>query len=431
MRIELVHVQSPTMKNLLATLLLIWTTMLVAQPVPPTQHTFGPGSNDYPHAGYDSTFYGSDINDMYWIFEPAAPTPADSAGVIFLWHGTTKATVIDSMDVVDMHIGLIRHLVRKGFTIVYPMYQYGSQEIVGGQSGQRDTCAEIVKKAMFELETGAHVRPKRYPSGAYMVGTCGHSRGGNLSATLMANFNTLGIPQFRAVVAIVGFDPFTPEADLNLVPAETKWLSIIADNDTNLANLITEPVLIDRYCMLTSIPPSNKKLLRVNSDSLDPSDPVTADHHFYEAEPGSGNIDVLDFRGGWKLTEALMNCAFFNTDCEYCLTNPDSITYMGQWDNGVDFQPIWIVDSCFAGSVGEVADPQIELHPNPVQDQLTVQIPGPYNGSMQIVDIAGKVVFTQDHFTTGSIDISAIRPGYYFVVFENEKGAISAPLIVN
>jgi hypothetical protein len=315
------------MKNYLLIIFLLTVSALLSAQSPPAQLPYGPGGRNYPHASYDSSRYGSNITDMYWLFEPYNPQP-DSAPVVSVWHGMT--TMMDSTKVINMHLALVKHLAQKGYNVIYPLYQYGGNELTP-YSYQRDVCAAIIDSALARLDDGKHVKPKRDMNGEIMLATSGYSKGGSMSITLASSYWAYGLPKFRAVADFVAFDE---NALIDSIPSTTKILVVLGDNDTDIANFATEDTVIARYNDLTHIPCQNKHLLLVNSDSLG-SPSLTADHHFYVANPlQTSTIDALDYFASWKLVTALLDCAFYGTNCEYCLSDHDSISYMGYWSNG-------------------------------------------------------------------------------------------------
>lgn len=80
----------------------------------------------------------------------------------------------------------------------------------------------------------------------------------------------------------------------------------------------------------------------------------------------------------------------------------------------------------------------LELSPNPVSDVLRVQLlsidqatqshpvniqqPNPLTGTVQILDLAGRVVLEQQglRFSGVELDLKTLAPGAYFVVLQSE-----------
>jgi len=52
----------------------------------PSQPANGPGGSEYLCASFDSAFYGTNLKEWCWIYEPKTPK-LDTAPVIVYWHG--------------------------------------------------------------------------------------------------------------------------------------------------------------------------------------------------------------------------------------------------------------------------------------------------------------------------------------------------------
>ena len=390
----------------------ILTTDISAQ-TPPGQPSYGSGGNNYIHASYDSTFYGNDITDMYWLFEPQAPQP-DSAPVVVVWHGMTM--MMDSTQVINMHLSLVKHLARKGYNVIYPLYQYGGNTL-SPYSYQRDVCAAIVDSALARLDDGTHVHPKRDSNGEMLLATTGYSKGGAMSITMASSYWMYGLPKFRAVADFVSFDA---NANTDSIPSDTKLLVVLGDNDANIESFIAVDTVISRFYDLTHIPCQNRHLLMVNSDSTG-SPPLTADHHFYVANPNNpSSVNALDFFGSWKLVTSLLDCAFFSTNCEYCLSDSDSIAFMGKWSNSVPVAPITIMDTCSSVGINNYMSKYLTLkiYPNPANQNATLEFDnsGQENHTLTLYDTQGRLVKTLTNITADqiTIDTDDLTSGLYF-----------------
>jgi hypothetical protein len=83
-------------------------------PTPPDQPLSGPGGKDYAHASLTTTRIGRGAQGAI-LFEPADPRP-EVAPVVVFCHGWS---VLD-----PVHYGAwITHIVRRGYTVIYPLYQ--------------------------------------------------------------------------------------------------------------------------------------------------------------------------------------------------------------------------------------------------------------------------------------------------------------------
>ena len=119
---------------------------LNGDPTPPDQPTSGPGGSDYSHAGVKKSKYKSGA-EQFWIFEPTDPTPATAPLIVFL-HAWFEIFPFP-------HIVWIKHIVKHGNIVVYPIYQ---RNIFGDRQFTSNAITEV-KHAIQELQQGNHVRP--------------------------------------------------------------------------------------------------------------------------------------------------------------------------------------------------------------------------------------------------------------------------------
>jgi hypothetical protein len=75
---------------------------------------------------------------------------------------------------------------------------------------------------------------------------------------------------------------------------------------------------------------------------------------------------------------------------------------------------------------------QVELYPNPTEDQVTISIPGNENKvSYQITDMNGRL-FEQSHFTGSEavLDLSGNKPGIYILRMEVKGEVVTRRIVV-
>ncbi|GEM_PF-471973 len=388
-----------------------------SSPTAPGQPQFGPGGNNYHHASVDRTLFGSNITNMYWLFEPADPKP-DSAFVVVYWHGTNQNS--DSLKVPAGHLLFIEHLAKKGYTVVFPLYQYGGNTLPFEQ--QLENGGHVVSLALAELQTGNHPRPFLNSDYQIRYAMTGASRGGGMTLNVAAFYQTLNLPPAEALCA------FVPSAgkQLEQIPVETKVLIVSAENDS-----VNKEAHSIAWQGISHIPCQHKNFLQVNSDDHGVP-PLIAEHEF----TGSGSnpadstkLNTLDFYGAWKLAVALFNCTFYGTDCEYCLTSSDSITDMGRWSDGVPVKPISILDSCATTRVNDInrsARPQgfslLQNYPNPFNPVTIISfyLPQPGLVQLKLFDLLGREVKTilNREMPTGThsvkVGLTDLSGGIYF-----------------
>lgn len=106
---------------------------------------------------------------------------------------------------------------------------------------------------------------------------------------------------------------------------------------------------------------------------------------------------------------------------EYGATNPNGPTYWSGWDGGFYIRPNF---ENTAGLV-ETAIEGISIYPNPTEGKLTVTNKNNYNNTIEVVDVAGKVVYKGTSNKTVELNIEGNGAGVYFVNITNELGSIT------
>jgi Leucine-rich repeat (LRR) protein len=77
-----------------------------------------------------------------------------------------------------------------------------------------------------------------------------------------------------------------------------------------------------------------------------------------------------------------------------------------------------------------IENTNINIYPNPVKDELRIESGDLKIASVEIVDLAGKKIFTfNSQLSTHSINVSALPQGIYFVKLETDKGIVTKKII--
>ena len=307
---------------------------------PPSRPATGPGSYLYPHASLTSKgpFWasgsGRDNNYLYYIYEPASPTPVSAPVVLFL-HGWLAYDP-------QVYGGWIQHLVRKGHVVVWAQYDAGLT--FPGRFSEK--AMTTWKDALQRLVTQPnHVRPAT-ANGALATGIVGHSIGGYMSALIaaLATNPANGIPVPQVVVAVEpgGLNVIKRE-DLSQINPATKVVIVVGDEDIAVGN----EAALEIWHGTPQIPDANRDYLITQSDRRGNPD-LIADHNFPSTSGSRAGIDALDFYVSYKLSVGALNCAFKGTDCQYGLGNgsPEQIG-VGTWSDGVAVAPLVWVQSPF------------------------------------------------------------------------------------
>jgi len=319
-----------------------------ALPQAPIQPMSGPGGSDYPHGSTRIAKYGTG-DEAYWIITPSDPVPESAPVVVFLhgWGG-----------MLPVYYGAwIEHIVRRGYTVVFPRYQANLTASVPEMMNAAMTAA---KDAYFRLAQDGPVAPD--PSGMAWVG---HSLGGFMAAALAPKAQTEGLPPPEALMVCHpgNGDRYLPGGGgrtimlegLDQLPPDLLVLVVVGDADvivgTRDANMI-----VDAYASVTL---GALDLVTVQSDRR--GVPALVANHFaplaasgvYASANGLSNWrtrrivrkrapDALDYFGYWKLGDGLLDAAFRGVHADYALGGTAQQRYMGSFSDGVAVRPLLV-----------------------------------------------------------------------------------------
>ncbi len=317
--------------------LLLAATLSAQTTQPPQQPATGPGGSEYTHASMTMTHHGTDLSggtDVYWLYQPASPV-ADSAVIIACFHGSgTPPTSVSYGDSIGEYFW-VRHLVRKGYVLVYP------------HSSDETQIINVIKDAIAQVELGT-TRLYRNTQNRVRYGVMGNSLGGynsfRMAATSSASFHPA-----EAALPI-----HSPDwADVSTIPVTTKVVQLCGNSDNNTSTNFPNQESI--WAKLQYLPCENRTFIQVRNHRSGNGPTIYADHMFPATGVDSAVVaqyNVLDFYGTWKFSEALFDCTFFGTNCDYCFGVGPHVTYMGEWDNGTPYLPVVVLDSACFVSVG-------------------------------------------------------------------------------
>ena len=312
-------------------------------PSPPPQPTVGPGGNEYVHGAvttngpYWAAGHSGNDNYLYYIYEPAQPTPVEAPAVFFLhgWKGTEPRS----------YGAWIEHIVKKGYVVVWGQYQAGSVTLPWLFPGY---AISAWRDALERLNTEpSHVRVEKDYKDSYKTAIVGHSAGGYLSVILaaMAGKTENGIPRPYAVVAIEpGGLGIIPHSDFSQIDKDTYVIIVVGNND----DVVCKSTAVFVWNEIASIYENDKDFLLVRSDSHG-SPTMIADHYFPTTlgffQDAQG-LDAFDFFVTFKLSVGALNCSFKRSDCEYALGHGSSEQVdMGKWSDGRPLAPmVWVED---------------------------------------------------------------------------------------
>jgi len=278
--------------SLLSTAAIIMSTVRFC---PAAQPETGPGSATYAHESVIHTEHGRGAK-AYHLYEPDEPRLETAPMIIFL-HG-----LFGTMPMV--YGGWIKHIVKKGNIVVFPIYQSlfsGINDVAFSENAVASIKSAIdISETVPQLDKMAFV---------------GHSAGGFLAVNIAASAIDFGIPTPKAIMCVApGKSPMFKLRDLDQIEPGTLLLTLAGDKDIIVGRKDPKSVF-DKTPQLV-----NRNYILVNSDR------GLSANHFAALTMGANNIDYYAY---WKLFDGLCNAAFYNTDWEYCLGDTPEQRYMG------------------------------------------------------------------------------------------------------
>ncbi len=300
----------------------------------PDQPGFGPGGSDYPFRYVVWHAYGQGAL-AYFLFEPAGPSPPSAPVVVFVhgWMATTPT----------VYWSWIRHLVRKGNVVVYPVYQV----LTSPPSAYTANAIGAEASALRVLRQPGHVAPLLGD-----VAVIGHSVGGVVAFDLTAEAAGSGLPMPKALLTVEpGALALIDQrwegislADARRIPSTTYYLTIVGDRDS----LVGYADATRLWDAIPQIPASHRDIVKVITDRHG-SPGLVADHFMPCAGAGlpfgwmtATNAD--DYYVTWKLSVALVDTAFFHRDVAYALGGTPEQRFMGRWSDGTPVQPLFVTE---------------------------------------------------------------------------------------
>ncbi len=316
------------MKNLLFFFFLLLTISAFGQNF--QQPELGPGSATYQH---DSVLFHNyaEKQDGFWLFEPTAPTPTKTNLIVFI-HGYGGFNPM-------IYGQWIKHLVRKGNTVIYPRYQKNvfspnpdkfSPNVITG-----------IQTALKVIEEGDN----HVPTNSTELCIVGHSYGGILAAEITANWEQYAIPKPKGIfLCAPGTGPFKAGKleSYDVLPSDLNLLVMVNERDY----IVGDEMGVKIFETATNTPTRN--LIRQHTD---PDNGISAGHnetYCVDETFDSGHLNytakkalrisqtnAVDYYGYWKLFDALIDCSRNGNNCEYAFGNTTQQKSLGTVDNAL------------------------------------------------------------------------------------------------
>lgn len=388
----------------------------------PQQPLSGPGSARYIHGGVNFyNFSPAFDDDGYWLFEPTNPKP-DSADVIVFNHGYGVYNP-------GPYGKWIEHLVRQGYIVIFTRYQYSESATLPSQV--TDNAVTGIKDALIELTSDTnYVQPR-----TQHLALIGHSYGGVISANLATQYNLKGIPKPSAMLLCA---PGTGGLNTGRLSSYThmdtsiKVLSVVAEDDGVVGDTFGREIF-----NTTNIPKSHLNLV-IQKRHLRGIDPILAGHNECLAADATydggtigtvisggyveGATDAVNYYCYWKLADALLDCAFKDTNCDIAFGDTPAQRYMGLWSDNVPAIELDIYPKNPASITHENRMSDIQIYPNPSNGKIY------FNGNKEVNEIKifnalGKEVKVLNNIGLNS-SIVIEEKGIYYMSFYDEEGVL-------
>jgi hypothetical protein len=336
------------MPRCLTILVLVASHALAQTPTPPGQPARGPGGSAYTYPSYQrlGPYYvnAQAPSSEYYIFEPADSTPPASLPVVLFLHGyLLKSEGYPRGDEPQNYSYWIQHLVRKGYTVVFPTYDYDL-----GPSHFSESIIQSWQAALVLLQSGgANLIPPTVDALGIQTVCTGHSMGAYecfATGQQLSLSPVAGIPLPRAIAA------FTPGIAQTGLSTDFSRISptisvVLVDGDEDTPDIPTADAIWSS--IQTAIPSANRDFLKVVSDSH--GSPAQVGNHWFPDTNGfmddDSGVDDRDYNVTWKLSAGIFDCVLIGTNCAFGLGHGaiDQIN-MGDWSDNTPVTPLKLQD---------------------------------------------------------------------------------------
>ncbi|WP_180538432.1 poly(ethylene terephthalate) hydrolase family protein [Nevskia soli] len=315
-------------------------------PTPPGQPITGPGGSVYPYSSV--TTYGPYYSSLdrapyseFMIYQPNGATLPGSFPVVMFLHGYFLTIEgYPAGDSPNNYIYWLQHLVKKGYTVVYPYYDYTLEPAEFTASILRSWEAALV---LLKYGTDGLIPPTVDKFGMQTL-FAGHSMGAVESFAVAQQLTVtpvLGVPLPRAIAAFtpgIGYNGTLSTNFSNISPTISVVL-VDADEDT-----MDIPTALAIWSSIENVIPTDKRdFLEVITDSH--GSPAQLGDHWFPDTNGVGDddsgVDDRDYNVTWKLSVGLFNCTIYAEQCSYGLGHGSQEQInMGDWSDGTPVTPL-------------------------------------------------------------------------------------------
>ncbi len=315
-------------------------------PTPPPQPTTGPGGSGYPYRSV--TTYGPYYSNLakppyseFMIYQPKGGTLPSSFPVVMFLHGYFLGIEgYPAGDSPSNYIYWLQHLVKMGYTVVYPYYDYTlvPSEFTASILSSWETALILLGSGKDGL-----IPPTEDASGMQTL-FAGHSMGAYESFAVAQQLSldpVEGVPLPRAIAAFtpgIGYGSTLPTDFSKINPLINV---VLVDGDKDPLDI---PTALSIWSSIKNVIPTDKRdFLEVISDSH--GSPAQLGLHWFPDTNGVGDddsgVDDRDYNVTWKLSVGIFNCTLYGTQCSYGLGHGSQEQInMGNWSDGTPVIPL-------------------------------------------------------------------------------------------
>jgi len=261
--------------------------------------------------------------DDYWLFLPAdCETEIKKAPLVVMLHGWGSTDVAKSKD-------WIKHLTAKGNIVVFPFYEERGLENLGRGDwvvfAQR--TAKVIKDAIVWLQGIKGIQPDL---DKFVL--TGGSMGAFIAINLSAIWPENNLPEPKVIMLIHPPQRFLAETlkTPQNIPSNAFLSCFVADQD-----IIAARGGCDTIWQLTGQVQKRDYIWECSDNYSEPR--IRAGHI-----PLGGPENNLETYGYWKTLDGLIDCAFYDKNCEQGFGDTAEHRYLGQWPDGTPVKELKI-----------------------------------------------------------------------------------------
>ena len=316
----------------------------------PAQEYAGPGGKEYSHNSFTTWESGIFPHERYLVFEPAEPS-LEKAGVVLIIHDLMTPLP-------QYYMGLIRHLCRKGWIVLFTYYQ-------GTDQPTKHYMFNIIRSFKDFLQRSFERNKIQVDYGKFAI--FGHGSGGVLAADVAASYDYFGLPIPRVLLVSMPDRTYLKLLNLAGVSKETRMAVITGDrvpeedyqtardifytaNRVKTVNKIfitvqsdyygQPPLIADRTSGLSpEYPQKERVIIQKRNEYIN-----TYKSNYFAPHLKADDIENFDWRVDFRVFD-MLSIATFNLNSDLTpMKKSEELRSMGYWSNGKKVKPLIITD---------------------------------------------------------------------------------------